>query len=164
MCCLTSFDLVELLGLMFLVVSVHQIGHEDNKLCCKCCQKHCSRGARDLRAGYFSLRLTTFASCVLVGHVSFHMIDTVPNLPWKQAGINFVWKHCMYLKLGRENKARFKVGQNPTSQFLQDGFLLLFCPKNASPLRKSQNCSSQKTTKKEKGFSTRTVGTVQNSN
>ena len=53
---------------------------------------------------------------------------------------------------------------DPTSQFLQDGFLLLFCPKNASPLRKSQNCSSQKTTKKEKGFSTRTVGTVQNSN
>ena len=122
MCCLTSFGLVELLGLMFLVVSVHQIGHEDNKLCCKCCQKHCSRGARDLRAGYFSLRLTTFASCVLVGHVSFHMIDTVPNLPWKQAGINFVWKHCMYLKLGRENKARFKVGQNPTQRLQPPNF------------------------------------------
>ena len=92
MFCLTSFDLVELLGLMFFVVSVHQVGHEDNKLCCKCCEEHCSRGARDLRAGYFSLRLATFASCVLVGHVSFHMIDTVPNLPWKQAGNNFVWK------------------------------------------------------------------------
>ena len=92
MCCLTSFGLVELLGLMFLVVSVHQVGHEDNKLCCKCCQEHCSRGAGDLRAGYFSLRLTTFASCVLVGHVSFHMIDTVPNLSWKQTVNDFVWK------------------------------------------------------------------------
>ena len=57
-----------------------------------------------------------------------------------------------------EKQGKGQQGTCPTSDI---GFFLLFRPKNDSPLRKSVNYSSQKTTKKEKVKSTRTVPTLQ---
>ena len=57
-----------------------------------------------------------------------------------------------------EKQGKGQQGTCPTSYTV---FFLLFRPKNDSPLRKSVNYSSQKTTKKEKVKSTRTVPTLQ---